>query len=99
MLCYSYVPTTDAALKTQGSEGRLDGRWTLKHGTNEPLYRHREQTWGCQGGGGGSGMDWEFGVSRCQLGPLEPMSNAILLCSTGNSVPSLGIEHDEDSMR
>ena len=24
-----------------------------------------EQTCDCQGGGGGSGMDWEFGVSRC----------------------------------
>ena len=27
-------------------------------------YRHGEQTCGCQGEGGGSGMDWEFGVSR-----------------------------------
>ena len=26
---------------------------------------HREQTCGCQGGG--SGMDWEFGVSGCKL--------------------------------
>lgn len=26
-----------------------------------------EQTCGCQGEGGGSGMDWEFGVSRCKL--------------------------------
>ena len=25
----------------------------------------REKTCGCQEGGGGSGMDWEFGVSRC----------------------------------
>ena len=24
-----------------------------------------DQTCGCQGGGGGSGMDWGFGVSRC----------------------------------
>ena len=28
---------------------------------------YREQTCGCQGGGRGSGMDWEFGVSRCKL--------------------------------
>ena len=26
-----------------------------------------EQTRGCQGGGGGSGMDWESGVNRCKL--------------------------------
>ena len=30
-----------------------------------------EQTCGCQGGGGWSGMDWEFGVDRCKLLPLE----------------------------
>ena len=27
------------------------------------LYRHREQTCGCQGGG----MEWEFGISRCKM--------------------------------
>ena len=27
-------------------------------------YRHGEQTCGCQGGRGGSGMDWEFGISN-----------------------------------
>ena len=33
---------------------------------------HGEQTYGCQGGGGGgSGMDWEFGVNRCKLLHLE----------------------------
>ena len=26
----------------------------------------RDQTCGCQGGWGGSGMDWDFGVSRCK---------------------------------
>ena len=28
---------------------------------------HGEQTCGCQGEGGESGMDWKFGVSRCKL--------------------------------
>ena len=37
-------------------------------------------------GGGGSGMDWEFGVHRCRLLPLEWVGNEILLCSAGNSV-------------
>ena len=40
---------------------------------------------------GGSG---EFGVHRCELLLLEWMSNEILLCSPGNSVKSLTMEHD-----
>ena len=43
-----------------------------------------EQTCGCQEGGGGSGMDWEIGVSRCKLLHLEWISNEMLLYSTGN---------------
>ena len=27
----------------------------------------REQTCGCKGEGGGEGLDWEFGISRCKL--------------------------------
>ena len=37
-------------------------------------------------GGGGNGMDWELGVNRCRLLPLEWISNEILLCSTWNYV-------------
>ena len=44
-------------------------------------HGHREQTCGCQGGGGWSGIDWEFGVSRCNLLPLEWISSEILLYS------------------
>ena len=43
---------------------------------------HREKTCGCQGGGG-NGMDWEFGVSRCELLHLEWISNEVLMHSTG----------------
>ena len=39
-------------------------------------------------------MDWEFGVNRCKLLPLEWISNEILLYSTGNYVQSLMMEHD-----
>ena len=53
-----------------------------------------EQTCGCQGGGGGSGLGWEFGVRRCQLWHLEWLSNEVLLYSTGNSIQPLGIEQD-----
>ena len=47
-----------------------------------------KQTCGCQGGWGGgeSGMDWEFGISRCKLLHLEWISNEILLYNTGNYI-------------
>ena len=57
-------------------------------------HRHREQTCGRQGGRGGSGMDWKFGVDRCLLLHLEWISNEVLLYDTGNYSQSLGIEHD-----
>ena len=34
----------------------------------------------------GHGMDWEFGVNRCKLFPLEWTSNENLLYSTGNYI-------------
>ena len=65
--------------------------WNLIYYTNEPVHRkenheHGEQTCGCQGGGGGSGVFSELGVCRWKLLPLEWISNVILLCSTGNYV-------------
>ena len=45
-----------------------------------------EQTCGFQGGGEGSGMDWEFECSRCKLLHSEWISNEILPCSIGNYV-------------
>ena len=49
---------------------------------------HGEHTCGCQGGGEGSGMDWESVVNRCRLLPLEWISNEILLYSTGKYICS-----------
>ena len=65
--------------------------WNPIHGTNETFHRkknhgHGKETCVCQGEGGESGMDWEFGVNRCKLLPLEWISNEILLYSTGNYV-------------
>ena len=57
-------------------------------------YGHGEQTCGCQGRGGGSGREGEFGVSRCKLLHLERISNEVLLYSTGNYIRLLGIDHD-----
>ena len=39
-------------------------------------------------------MDWEFGLSRCKLLPLEWISSEVLLYSTGNYIQSLGVDHD-----
>ena len=39
-------------------------------------------------------MDGVLGVNKCRLLPLEWMSNEILLCSTGNYILSLMMEHD-----
>ena len=73
--------------------------WQLVHSTNEPFHRKEnhglgEETFSCQGGEGWSGMDWEFGVNRCKLLPLEWISNEILLYSTGNYIQLLVMEHD-----
>ena len=43
------------------------------------------------GEGEDSGMDWEFGVSRCKLSHLEWINNNVLLYSTGNYNQSPGI--------
>ena len=64
--------------------------WNLIYCTSEPFHRkhhgHGEQTYGYQGGGEGSGMDWEFGVIRWKLLLLEWIGNEILLYSTGNNI-------------
>ena len=57
-------------------------------------HGHGKQTCGRQGGGGGSRMDWEFGVSGSELLHLGWISSEVLLYSTGNYIQSLVIEHD-----
>ena len=74
--------------------------WSLKYGTNEPIYKTETLTdmesrlVVAKVKRGGSGMDWEFGVSRCKLLHLKWISNEVLLYSTGNAIQSLGIKHD-----
>ena len=53
---------------------------------------HSEQTCGCQGGGGG--MYWEFGVSRCKLLHIEWLDNKVLTYSTGNYIQCTRINHN-----
>ena len=58
--------------------------------------RLREQTCGCQRGGerGGSGINWEFRVSRYKLLHIEGISNEFLQDSRGSYSQSVGIDHD-----
>ena len=62
------------------------------------IHRPKIQICGSQGGGRGSGMDWEFG-SRRKLLYLEWISNEVLLHSTRNYTQSLVVEIIEDNMR
>ena len=55
-------------------------------------HRHREQTYGCQGGA--RGTDWEFGVGGCKLSHLEWVNNKVLMCSTGNYIQYPAINHN-----
>ena len=57
-------------------------------------HSHKERLVVAKGEGRRSGMDGEFGVSRCKLFHLERISNEALLCSTGDYIQSLVIEHD-----
>ena len=76
--------------------------WNLKYDKNETIYENRKrltdidiQTRGCQGGwGGGGGMDWEFGISRCKLLYIEWINNKVLLYSTGNYIQYPAINHN-----
>ena len=49
--------------------------------------------------GGGTGTDWEFGVSGCKLLHLEWIDNKVLLYSTGNYIQSPGKDDDENNIK
>ena len=50
-------------------ESKIQYKWTYLQNKNK--LRHKKQTCGFQGEGGGSGLDGEFGVGRCKLLHLE----------------------------
>ena len=54
-----------------------------------------------KGDGGGEGMEWEFGISRCKLLHIGWINNNLLLYSTGNYIqyPVInrnGKEHEKE---
>ena len=70
--------------------------WNPKYDTNELIFETEtdSQTENrfvvAKGDGGGGGMDWEFGISRCKLLYIEWLNNKVLLYSTGNYIQCLG---------
>ena len=60
----------------------------------KPTHRHREQTCGCQGGGGGERMGWELGISRCKLLYVGWINNKVLLYSIRNYIQYPVINHN-----
>ena len=54
--------------------------------STEKKLKDLENRFDCQGGAEGGGMDWESGVNRCKLSPLEWISNEVLLYRTGNFI-------------
>ena len=72
--------------------------WHTSYGTQEPTYKTKtdSQTWRTDLWlpKGREWVDWELGVSRCQLLHLEWISKEVLLYITGNYIQSPGTEHD-----
>ena len=100
----------DVALKRQKKKKKSRERqipydityiWNLVYYTNEPFHRKEthglgEQTYGFQGGGGGSGITGSLGLRDANyLLHLEWINTEILVYSTGNYIQSLVMEHDE----
>ena len=47
-----------------------------------------------KGEGGGGGMEWECGISRCKLVYIGWINNKVLLYSTGNYIQYPVINHN-----
>ena len=62
--------------------------------TEQKTHKHGEQTCDCQGEGRASGIDWEFGVSRCKLLHLEWKTKEVILYTRGKYVQILGKDQD-----
>ena len=56
-------------------------------------HRHREQTYGRQGGG----MDWEFVISRCKLSCIGRINSKAQLYTPRNYIQHPVINHSRSS--
>ena len=74
--------------------------WNLKQDTNEPIYKTETDSRtqridvAAKGECGGRGLDWEFGISRCELVHKECINNKALMYSTGNYIQYPVIKYD-----
>ena len=75
-------------------ESKIWHKWTYLK--NRKRLRDIENRLVPKGEGGGRGIEREIGVGRYKLLHLEWISSEVLLYSTGNSIQSLGIDHEED---
>ena len=80
---------SEVGQKEKDKDHMISHIWNLIYGTwklpteKKQIHGLGEQTCGCQAGGEGSGMDWEFGVSACKLLHLEWIGNEILGMAQG----------------
>ena len=74
--------------------------WNLKYDTSELIYETETDSQienrpvVAKGEGGGGGMEWGFGVSRCKLLYIEWINNKVLLYSIGNYIQYPVINHN-----
>ena len=91
--------------KEKGKYHVISHVWNLKYDSNKLIYetetdfRHRDQTCGFQGGGlvvcvCWRGIDWGFGISRCNLLYREWINIKVPLYNTGNYIQYLVINHN-----
>ena len=66
-------------------ESKIWHKWTYLRNRNR-LADIENRLVVAKGEGGGEGMEWEFGVSRCKLVYIEWINNKVLLYSTGNYI-------------
>lgn len=62
-------------------------------------HGHREQTGDCPEEGAGGEMEWEVGISRCELSYTEWINNKVLMYSTENYIQYLMIKHSRKEQK
>ena len=67
-------------------ESKIWHKWTYLWNRNRLTDIENRLTVAKGEGGGGGGMDWEFGISRSKPLYIEWMNNKVLLYSTGNYI-------------
>ena len=75
--------------------------WNLKYNTNELIYKtetdsqtQRTDLWLPRGRERGGGMEWEFGINRCELVYIGWINDKVLLYSTGTYIQYPVINHN-----